>query len=113
MFSQIFAFDVRPEHREAFRTLGLQHQAECLREEPGTLRFHSFQDEANENRFYVFESYADREACETHRNGPILKRNWPLFEPMLAAPPSLIGRGFDLDPSAEVPEATVVADKGS
>jgi autoinducer 2-degrading protein len=98
MYSQIFAFEVRPEHCEAFRQLGLQHQAACLRDEPGTLRFDSFRDEANPDRFYVFETYVDQAAFEAHRNGPILQRNWPLFEPMLAAPPTLIGRGFDLEP---------------
>lgn len=103
MYSQMYAFDVVPERREDFRELSLRHMAECLRDEPGTLRFLALQDDANQNRFYAIESYTDRDALDAHSNGAILARNFPLFSPMLAAPPILLGRGVDLEPSADVP----------
>lgn len=101
MYCLMFAFDVRPEQREAFRALGLAHMEECLRKEDGTLHFFSFQDEEDANRFYVFEAYSDREAQEKHLSGSIMARNWPVFEPMLAAPVIPLGRGLDFqsDPS--------------
>ena len=99
MYTQMYAFDVVPERREDFRELSLRHMAECLRDEPGTLRFLAFQDDANQNRFYAVESYVDLDALNAHSNGAILERNFPLFSPMLAAPPTLLGRGFDLAPS--------------
>lgn len=100
MFSQMYAFDVLPDRRADFRALGLQHATECLEEEPGTLRFDTFQDEANLDRFYAFETYADYAAFEAHRTGDVLKRNFPRFAPMLAGPPTLLGRGFNLELSA-------------
>jgi (4S)-4-hydroxy-5-phosphonooxypentane-2,3-dione isomerase len=99
MYSQMYAFDIVPEHREDFRALSLKHTAECLEEEPGTLRFDAFQDDVNENRFYAFETYADYAAFEAHRDGNVLKQNFPEFAPMLAGPPTLLGRGFNLEPS--------------
>lgn len=99
MYSQMYAFDVVPERCEDFRALSVQHTAECLQEEPGTLRFDAFQDEANPTRFYAFETYADYAAFEAHRDGAVLERNFPQFAPMLAGPPTLLGRGFNLVPN--------------
>ena len=101
MYSQIYALDVVPGRRDDFRALGVQHAAECLQEESGTLRCDSFQDESNAYRVYAVETDADLEAFEAHRNGAVLQRNYPLFAPMLAVPPILLGRGFNKAPSAD------------
>lgn len=66
IISRIYAFDVLPERRADWIALGAQHAAECLANEPGTLEFRWFQDAANENRFLVFERYADQAAIEAH-----------------------------------------------
>jgi quinol monooxygenase YgiN len=98
VYSAIFRFDVRPERREDFRALSRQYAEECVREEPGTLGFHFMQDEADENRFYVFERYADRDAVQAHLRGTVMQRNGPQIGPMLSAPPEEIGRGVEFYP---------------
>lgn len=98
MYSAIFRFDVLPERREDFREISRQYAEDCLREEPGTLGFHFLQDDANENRFYVFEHYTDREAVQVHLRGSVMQRNGPQIGPMLAAPPEQIGRGVEFYP---------------
>ena len=65
-------------------------------EEPGTVRFYHVQDESDENRFYAFESYTDREAMQAHMHGAVTQRNAPLVRPMLAAPPVKLGAGFEV-----------------
>ena len=99
MYCQLFQFDVRPERREDFRRMSRQHAEECLREEPGTVRFHFVQDEAEENRFYVFEGYTDPDALRVHQQGPVMRRNGPHLGPLLVTPPVLLGRGFEFYPS--------------
>src|SRR2546421_12443327 len=98
MYSVIFQFDVRPERREDFRAISRTYAEECLREEPGTRGFHFLQDETDENRFYVFESYADLDAVQAHMQGSVMQRNGPQIGPMLAGPPVQIGRGFGFYP---------------
>ena len=97
MYHVLVQFDVRPEARDAFRALALRHAAESLGDEPGTLLFHVAQDEVNPDRFYTVEAYADRAAYEAHRQGPALRRNGPLLDPLLAAPPFPLGRGPSID----------------
>src|SRR3984893_4289132 len=40
------------------------------RDEPGCLRFNVFQDEKDENVYYLFEVYKDQAALEAHCNTP-------------------------------------------
>jgi autoinducer 2-degrading protein len=98
MYSLMFRFDVLPERREDFRSMCQLHAAECLREEPGTRGFRFLQDEEDPNRFYVFESYADPEACRVHNDGPILARTLAQGGPMLAGPTAPLGRGVEFYP---------------
>ena len=97
MYCFVWQFDVGPDHREEFRALGQRHAQECLASEPGTLHFYFFQDEANPDRFYAFEAYADQAALDAHRTGPVVARNGPLAVPMLAGSATLLGRGSTLD----------------
>jgi quinol monooxygenase YgiN len=94
----MFRFDVLPERREDFKEFSRRYAEECVREEPGTLGFHFLQDEANENRFYVFERYADREAAQAHVRGAVMQRSGPQIGSMLAAPPEELGRGGEFYP---------------
>ena len=96
MYSQLYQVDVKPERLEDFRRLARQHAEESLQEEPGTVRFYHVQDESDENRFYAFESYTDREAMQAHMHGAVTQRNAPLVRPMLAAPPVKLGAGFEV-----------------
>ncbi len=95
MYCQIFQFNARPGRREDFLRGSKQHAEDCMREEPGTVAFHFVQDEEDENRFYLFESYADRAAHQAHVQGPIMQRNAPQLIPMLISRPALLGRGFE------------------
>jgi autoinducer 2-degrading protein len=98
MYSVIFQFDVLPERREDFRAISRTYAEECLRDEPGTRGFRFVQDESNENRFYVFESYADLDAVQAHMQAGVLQRIGPQIGPMLAGAPVQIGRGFEFYP---------------
>ena len=92
MHCRLLQFDARPERREDFRRLSRQHAEEYLREEPGTLQFHFVQDQADENRFYAIEGYADADALRAHLHGPGLLRNGLHLGPLLMAQPVLLGR---------------------
>ena len=98
MYSLMFRFDVLPERREDFQEMCRLHAAECVREELGTLGFHFLQDEEDENRFYVFERYADPDACQVHNRGSILARTLAQGGPMLAGATVPLGRGIEFYP---------------
>jgi (4S)-4-hydroxy-5-phosphonooxypentane-2,3-dione isomerase len=46
------------------------HQARCLRDEPGTLRFEILVPREDDTRILLYEVYQDDAAFELHRNSP-------------------------------------------
>ena len=70
MFSLVVSMDVRPGFREEFLA-GMTANAEAsVRDEPGCLRFDVCSVEGEENRFLLYELYADAEAFAAHKQAP-------------------------------------------
>ncbi len=70
MFSMVVSMEVRPESREEFLA-GMTANAEAsVRDEPGCLRFDICAVAADENRFLLYELYADAAAFEAHKATP-------------------------------------------
>jgi (4S)-4-hydroxy-5-phosphonooxypentane-2,3-dione isomerase len=67
MFSLVVQMEVRPGRREQFLA-GMSANAEAsVRDEPGCLRFDVCSVEGDENRFLLYELYADAEAFTAHK----------------------------------------------
>ncbi len=70
MFSLVVHMQVRPGRREEFLA-GMAANAEAsVRDEPGCLRFDVCSVAADEDRFVLYELYADADAFEVHRAAP-------------------------------------------
>jgi quinol monooxygenase YgiN len=50
------------------------HRDRCLRDEPGTLRFEFSTVNDDDTKLILYEVYTDRQAFDTHWNGPSLKQ---------------------------------------
>ena len=65
---------IKPEKREQFLA-AIEDDAICSeRDEPGCLRFNVLQDEADENVYYFFEVYRDKDALPAHQATPHYER---------------------------------------
>ena len=70
MFSLVVQMEVRPGRREEF-LVGMAANAEAsVRDEPGCLRFDVCSVDGDENRFLLYELYADAAAFEAHKAAP-------------------------------------------
>ena len=70
MFSLVVQMEVRPGSREEFLA-GMTANAEVsVRDEPGCLRFDVCSVEGDENRFLLYELYADADAFAAHKQAP-------------------------------------------
>jgi (4S)-4-hydroxy-5-phosphonooxypentane-2,3-dione isomerase len=70
MFSLVAQMEVRPGRREEFLA-GMAANAEAsVRDEPGCLRFDLCSVDGDENRFLLYELYADAEAFAAHKTTP-------------------------------------------
>ena len=74
MFSLVVHMEVRPDRREEFLA-GMAANAEAsVRDEPGCLRFDISSVDGDENRFVLYELYADAEAFAAHKTTPHFAR---------------------------------------
>jgi len=74
MFSLVVQMEVRPDRREEFLA-GMAANAEAsVRDEPGCLRFDISSVDGDENRFVLYELYADAEAFAAHKTTPHFAR---------------------------------------
>jgi quinol monooxygenase YgiN len=74
MYSLIVQMQVRPERREEFLA-GMAANAEAsVRDEPGCLRFDICSVASDENRFLLYELYADADAFAAHKASPHFAR---------------------------------------
>jgi quinol monooxygenase YgiN len=64
-----FAMQVDPADRQELLDALLAHGRECTPHEPGTLRFDVLEDDADPNRLYLYEAYADPDAFNAHAAG--------------------------------------------
>ena len=70
MLSLVVQMEARPGSREEFLA-GMTANAEAsVRDEPGCLRFDVCTVEGDENRFLLYELYADAEAFAAHKQAP-------------------------------------------
>ena len=82
-------FVVEADNADAFRDRVLAHARNSL-EEPGCLRFDVSRDQADTNRFLLYELYADETAFEAHRQTTHLAAFFDLARPMFAAAPRIV-----------------------
>ena len=67
MFSLVVQMEVRPGRREEFLAGMAANAAASVRDEPGCLRFDLSAVNGDENRFLLYELYADAAAFEAHK----------------------------------------------
>lgn len=65
----VVTFEVKPGEMEAALEAITAHAARSLSSEPGTLRFDVLVPVNEEDKFILYEMYADEAAFEVHRNG--------------------------------------------
>ena len=70
MFSLVVQLEVRPGSREEFLAGMTANAQASVRDEPGCLRFDVCSVEGDENRFVLYELYADAEAFAAHKTTP-------------------------------------------
>jgi autoinducer 2-degrading protein len=70
MFSLVVQLEVRPGLREEFLAGMAANAAASVRDEPGCLRFDVTSVQGEENRFFLYELYADAEAFAAHKRAP-------------------------------------------
>jgi (4S)-4-hydroxy-5-phosphonooxypentane-2,3-dione isomerase len=92
MFSLVVQMEVRPGRREEFLA-GMAANAEAsVRDEPGCLRFDVSSVEGDENRFVLYELYADAEAFAAHKASPHFARWQEIAEQVLTGQVNTSGR---------------------
>ena len=70
MFSLLVQMQVRPGRRDEFLAAIAVNAAASVRDEPGCLRFDVCGVESDENRFLLYELYADAAAFAAHKAAP-------------------------------------------
>src|SRR5437763_46062 len=86
MLAMIISVRIKPDQRQVFLE-AIEDDAICSeRDEPGCLRFNVLQDQADENRFHLYEVYRDQQAFDAHREAPHYKRFSAVAAEALAAP---------------------------
>lgn len=70
MYEIAVSFTVQSDRRDDFIDIALRTGRDSLANEPGTQRFELLVDEADPNRFYLSEGYADEDAFKAHAGGP-------------------------------------------
>ena len=70
MFSLTVQLEVRPEDRDEFLAAITTNAEASVRDEPGCRRFDVTAVEGDDNRFVLYELYADAEAFEAHKQTP-------------------------------------------
>jgi autoinducer 2-degrading protein len=74
MFAIFVNIQVAPAHRKEFMEASLGDGHGSVRDEPGCFRFDILQSAEDENRFHLYEVYADEAAFEAHQQTPHFKK---------------------------------------
>ena len=82
MFSILVKFQVNPEYKDTLVKALAEDGEESLKNEPGTLGFDVIQDSLNPNVLFLYESYQDPAAFETHTQGTSYKKAIEIFNEM-------------------------------
>ena len=74
MITALFRLHLYPGKRDELVEFLRWDKQVAIESEPGTLRFDFYDDPETENAIYLYESYTDREAFDTHKaNAPFKK----------------------------------------
>ena len=87
--ANVTEYDVKPEHRDAFRALLDDHAERTLRVEEGCLRFdilvpRGASADENPTHIFLFELYADEDAFRMHTDSERLATFREAYKDMLA-----------------------------
>lgn len=69
MYGIFWSVLAKPEHKAEVVAFLTEDAAWSLSNEAGTLRFDIYEDSQDQNRVWVYESYADPNAFQLHRSG--------------------------------------------
>lgn len=70
MFAIFASIRIKPDQLDSFLATIKDTVACSVRDEPGCLRFDVFRDDANENRYLLYEVYTDEAAFDDHLKTP-------------------------------------------
>ncbi|MHB1007494.1 MAG: putative quinol monooxygenase [Chloroflexota bacterium] len=98
MYVLIVTWQVKQEHHEEWLAAALRDASSSVQNEPGCQRFDVLQDNADPNRVYFYEVYADEEAFSFHQQQPHYLRWRTEAKDWHAAPPVSI-RAHNVYPS--------------
>lgn len=101
MFSILVKFNVNAEYKDPLVKALVEDGEGSLKNEPGTLRFDVIQDSSNPNVIFLYESYLDQSAFETHSQGSYYKKAIDIFNEMTSnnyGTVEELGRGNTLFP---------------
>ena len=101
MYGILFRIEAKPGKLQELMAHSEWTVEVCKNEEPGTLRFDIYQDQNNDQAFYVYEAYRDRAAFEAHTQNKPFQRWVSGREEKLAANFSLIFDGDALMSTAD------------
>lgn len=69
-FAIAVTFQIKPEHAESFRERILRQATDSVEKESGCCQFDVLTDESDPTTFFLYETYVDSEAFETHKRTP-------------------------------------------
>jgi autoinducer 2-degrading protein len=69
MYGVFWSVLTRPAHKTEVAAFLLEDGSWSLANEPGTLRFDIYEDQAEPARIWVYEAYTDPDAFQAHRGG--------------------------------------------
>ncbi len=84
MFSILVKFEVNPQYKDTLIQALAEDGEGSLKNEPGTLRFDVIQDSSNPHVIFLYESYQDQAAFETHTQGSYYKKAIEILNQMTA-----------------------------
>jgi autoinducer 2-degrading protein len=77
--------EVFPEHNRAFLEATIEN-GRLTRKEIGNLRFDILQSLDNQNRFFLYETYASQSAIDAHKTTDYYQRWCEIAEPLMIRP---------------------------
>jgi len=66
-FAIAVTFEIKPECVDPFRVRILQQARDSIEKEPGCCQFDVLTDESSPSTFFLYETYVDAAAFETHK----------------------------------------------
>ena len=105
MLAGFYAINVKPEHRAAFVDACILEAQSTVSEEAEVFGFHVLMDDANPNRFYVYQVFRDQAALDEYRTTEVFKTWLNAIEPMIDGDVEPVAKMRSLFPTAKGFEA--------